>query len=461
MALKKHDEVIANVEDIIYPSTCIARAGEHIIEIKGALPGQTLNLRITKARSKKKTARVLNVLNRAPYEKESFCSHFGDCGGCQRQTLSYDKQLDIKKEAVLALIDKTFLDVGISKVNSSPNIFEYRNKMEYSFGDTEIGGDLNLGMHRKGRNFDVVSVPNCKLVHPDYGKIRSAVEKFARDSRIPKFNARKGTGLWRNLVVRRGYHTGEILIGISVSSNMDFDEEKFIDTLSSLDLEGEVVGVLKLINDASADVVRQGKDDEVIFGRDYYNEVLLGLNFEVSFFSFFQTNTLAAEMLFKMAFSKLSNLNDKVVYDLFCGVGTISQLISGRAKEVIGIDIVEDAIVKASESAAKNGIKNCTFIAGDVFKVLNDEVKMEGVPKPDVIILDPPRAGVTPKALKKIIAFGVPEILYISCNPKTMVQNLEQLSESGYEINDLELADLYPHTQHVEGVVLLSKLDVD
>lgn len=459
--LKKNDEVIAIVENILYPSTCSAKYKDNVIEIKGALPEQKLKLRITKARNKKKKATVLGVYEKAPYEVPSFCKHFGDCGGCQRQTVTYDKQLELKKTAVTELIKTTSLDLEIKDVLGSPKIYEYRNKMEYSFGDTEKGGELNLGMHRKGRNFDVVSVPNCKLIHKDFEKIRFTVENFARRSGFPKFNTRSLEGLWRNLIIRRGFYTGEILVGISVSSKMDFDEEALVESLCSLEIDGKIVGILKLINDAAAEVVRQGDRDKLIYGRDYYRENLLGVNFEVSFFSFFQTNTETAELLFEKALSKLSGLNDKVVYDLFCGVGTIGQIISKYADKVVGIDIVEDAIEKARKSAEKNGLSNCRFLAGDVFKVLNDEEVMANVPRPDLIILDPPRAGVSQKALKKIIEFGVSEILYISCNPKTMIENLVILAEAGYKTKNLDLVDLYPHTQHVEALALLSKPDVD
>lgn len=455
MPIKKNDIVYAKAQRLIYPSTCIAEieAGGGMVEVKGALPEQVLKIRIQKSRSSLKKGRILAVEHRAPYENDSFCGHFGNCGGCQRQTLSYEDQLQVKQMAVQALIDQAGLNISIESIQGSPLLYAYRNKMEYSFGDEEKGGTLNLGMHRKGRSFDVIGVPECQLTHKDFEIIRAAAQTYARNSGIPKFNGRSGTGLWRNLVIRRGHYSGEILVGISVSSAHGFDEHAFAQLLLSLDLEGKIVGIIKLINDEPSDAVKQGDKDKLIYGRDYYTDSLLGLGFEVSFFSFFQTNILAAEKLFESAFEKLPSLNKMRVFDLFCGVGTIAQLISKKAARVLGVEIVEDAVKKAKKNAKKNSIDNCEFIAGDVFKVLSHNKQLGA----DAIVLDPPRAGVSPKAVDKIAALGAEYILYISCNPKTMLANLAQFQSLGYNLGNLELHDLYPHTQHVESLVLMRK----
>lgn len=458
---KKGERLEIKVDEVLYPSSSQSHVEGDRIEFSGGLPEQKVAVYIKKARSKNYKAGLLEVLEKAPYEGPSLCEHDDFCGGCARQTVPYEKQLEIKVSAVENLARKMGLALKVSAISPSPSQFAYRNKMEYSFGDEYAGGELNLGLHKKNKNFDVISISDCKLTHPDFEVIRFAVEQYARESGKEKYNQKKLTGFWRNLVVRRGVRSGEILIAISVSSQDELDREGFVKTLLGLELEGNIVGIMLLINDASADVVRPGERDEVLYGRPYYREELLGMSFKVSLFSFFQTNTEAASILFDKAFSKLSGLDNKIVFDLFCGVGTIGRLISKRAKRVVGIEIVEEAVEMANLSCKEEGIANATFLAGDVFKVLNDEQLLfqHDIDRCDTIILDPPRSGVSPKTILKIAAFGAPEILYISCNPKTMLENIAQLQELGYQAGDIELCDLYPHTPHVETVVLMSRVE--
>ncbi len=399
---------------------------------------------------------------------DGICKHFGICGGCSTMNLAYEDELDLKKTEVLAYAEKLGLKIEIDEVLASPIKKAHRNKMEYSFGDECAGGELNLGFHRKGRIFDVVSTPGCMKTHADFERVRAAVELFARESGEAKFHARRGTGLWRNLVLRRGYSTGEILLALSISKREGFDSEAFLNTMLELnfELEGEIVGIWLLVNDRRADVVERTDNDELLYGRDYYRDVINGMEFEISLFSFFQTNTPAAELLFKTAFNKLSLPEDKTVLDLFCGVGTIGRLISPISGRVIGVEIVEEAVEMARLGAEKAGLANCEFIAGDVFKVLGNlnfaEIAVPSVPEfkldSALIILDPPRSGVSQKAIRKIAALNCPEILYISCNPKTMLINLVDLKEAGYTAGKITLVDLYPYTRHVECIALIQRV---
>lgn len=371
--------------------------------------------------------------------------------GCELHMFEYEEQLAFKKEFIENLfLDKGF-EVKLDAMHGSPILYGYRNKMEYSFGDECKGGILNLGMHKPGRFFDIVSTPDLYIVDEDFNKIVAEVQDYVRREGILKFDKKHKSGVLRNLSVRKGYHTGEILIALSTSYE-DFDVQKFKQMLLNLDLQGKIVGILHLKNDSVADVVKSGPDDELIYGRDYYNEIVLGLHFKVSFFSFFQTNVLAAQVLYSKALEMIKGMNPTLIFDLFCGTGTITQLVSKAANRVIGIEIVQDAVNMAMDNASENGITNCSFIADDVFKAMNSISE-----NPDLIIMDPPRAGVGVKALEKIVGYGVQNILYISCNPKTFVIDYESLNASGYKITRVEGVDLYPHTKHCEIVALLEK----
>ncbi len=439
------------IDTLVYPTSAIGEINGRQVNIKNGLPDQQVSVLINKVRRNKGQARILELIAPAPYEVKSFCEHFGECGGCARQTVPYEKQLALKQAAINALYQKNGIEFAVTKIIPSPLIYAYRNKMEYSFGDLEKGGQLNLGMHRKGRFYDVVSIPHCHIVDDDFNVITSAVEALCRTENWPKYNRNTGEGIMRNLVVRKGHFTGEILVGLATSST-PFAIEKVVETLLNLDLKGKIVGIYHLINDGVADVVKAQPDDHLIYGRDYFYENICGLKFKVSFHSFFQTNSRGAELLYREALALIPQLDDKVVYDLFSGTGTIAQIVAARAKSVYAIEIVGDAVAAAKQNAEINGIANCTFLAGDVFKIL------DGVStKPDVIIVDPPRAGMTPKTVQKIADYGVDQILYISCNPKTMVQNLTDFFARGYQLTESFLVDLYPHTPLVESVVLMEK----
>ncbi len=374
--------------------------------------------------------------------------------GCELFFLDYKKQLEFKKEYVTKLFKKKEFDININKIHPSPIQNEYRNKMEYSFGDMSLNGELNLGLHVPGRYYDIQSNSNLSMVDDDFNTIVKEVELYCRKKGYKKFYKKDGTGLLRNLIVRKGKFTNEILIGISTSCE-SFDKEDFVSFLLSLNLNAKIVGILHLKNNSVADVVKQGEDDEILYGKDYYNEKILGLNFKISFFSFFQTNSACTEVLYTKVKEIVNTLKPKKALDLFCGTGTISQVLSNEVKELIGIEIIEDAVIMANENAKTNNINNCSYIAGDVFKVLKD--KSNSNFNSDLIIVDPPRSGISKKALEKIIALDVKNILYVSCNPRTLAIDYEILNEAGYEIQNIELVDMYPHTKHVESVVLMTR----
>ena len=392
----------------------------------------------------------------------SDCKHFGMCGGCAYRDVPYEDQLKNKENEVKELI-KEYIDDDCAweGILASPAIEGYRNKMEFSFGDSKKDGPLELGMHRKGSFYDIVTVDDCKIVDEDYRKIIKETVAYFRGKETPYYHKKSHQGYLRHLLVRKGKKTGEILVDLVTSSQKPADTicceqgllEDYANLITSLELDGKVVGVLNTINDSMSDAVKNDRTD-LLFGRDHFFEELLGLKFRITPFSFFQTNSLSAEVIYSKAREYVNSgatTSFGTVFDLYSGTGTIAQLIAPVAKKVIGVEIIEEAVESAKENAALNGLTNCEFIAGDVLKVIDTISE-----KPDYIILDPPRDGVNPKALRKIMDYGVDNILYISCKPQSLARDLQMLNWY-YKPVKVCVIDQFPFTKNVETVCLLSK----
>lgn len=384
---------------------------------------------------------------------EKYCIHQGFCGGCLYGSTPYEEQAAEKETKIREFLEKNKVEPEeYAGFDACPmeHRFHYRNKMEYTFGDYIKGGPLSLGMHRKGHFMSIVTTESCKLVDEDFNKILKYALDFSREHGYVHYNKKTHEGLLRNLVIRKGIRTEELLINL-VTASGEFDEEAFCQGLRALPLDNNIVGILRTINNQVADTI-VNENVSVIYGRDYYIEKINNLTFHVGAFSFFQTNVERAEKLYSDAIQLIDKVNDKVVFDLFSGTGTISQILALGAKKVIGIEINGQAVSDARKNAGLNGIENCEFIEGDVFKKLKTLEET-----PDVIVVDPPRMGIIPKAVDKIASYGVPEILYISCNPKTLAPNLAQFEELGYKTTYLKGYDNFPGTKHTECVALLKK----
>ncbi len=386
---------------------------------------------------------------------EEVCIHDEDCGGCIMQGMLYDEQLRIKESASLEEFKKRGVEFnkydGIIPSHAKYR-YEYRNKMEYTFGDFEKGGQTTLGMHGRGRFMSITTVDHCQLVHEDFNKILRFTLDFVVKNGYPHYHKKSHQGLMRHLIVRRGIRSGQLLINIVTSSQMEWDKAAFVNGLLSLELKNNIVGILHTVNDQVADAVIV-EEVNVLWGRDYYEEIICGLKFIVGAFSFFQTNVEAAEVLYEKAISLLPDFTSKKALDLYCGTGTITQLLAEKAKEAVGIDIVEESIDVGRKSAKLNGLDNIRFYCGDAHKVLKN---LDFAP--DVIVVDPPRMGMKEQAVEELLSYGVDNIIYISCNPKTMAMNLEQMKGRGYVFERLILFDNYSNTKHVEAVVLMSKV---
>ncbi|WP_167959283.1 23S rRNA (uracil(1939)-C(5))-methyltransferase RlmD [Anaerosporobacter faecicola] len=452
--MKKGEIYEGVVERIDFPNKGIVTIDDTKITIKNALVGQTVRFSISKKRQGRAEGRLLEVVKPSSCEtREALCPHFGPCGGCTYQTFSYEEQLKLKASQVKKLIDEVCEDYTFEGILGSPVEWGYRNKMEFSFGDEVKDGPLALGLHKKGSFHDIVTASHCKIVDPDYNLILTTVLTYFAEQGISFYKKNSHEGYLRHLLVRRAVKTGEMIINLVTSSQQQVSLEKLKDQLLELSLNGKIVGISHTINDSLADVV-QSDSMEVLYGQDFFYEELLGLKFKISTFSFFQTNSLGAEVLYSKAREYVGDTKDKLIFDLYSGTGTIAQLLAPVAKKVVGVEIVEEAVVAARENAKLNNLENCEFIAGDVLKVI-DSIE----DKPDLIVLDPPRDGIHPKALTKIINYGVDRLVYISCKPTSLARDLVILQENGYKVEKVCAVDMFPQTVHVESVVLMSRIE--
>ena len=450
--MKKGEIYEGVIEKVDFPNKGIVMVDEQKVTVKN------VRFMINKKRSGRAEGRLLEVLEKSPLEtRNPVCSIFPECGGCMYQTMSYENQLAMKERQVRDLLEGALngADYQWEGIHGSPIEFRYRNKMEFSFGDAYKDGPLTLGLHKKGSTYDVLTANDCKLVHEDMTKILTCVHGYFLKRNVSYYKKMQHTGYLRHLLLRRGVTTGEILVHVITTSQEEHDLEPLKEELLALPLEGKIVGIIHIINDSLSDVV-QSDETRILYGQDFFYETLLGLRFRISTFSFFQPNSLAAEVLYSVVRQYIGDTRDKVVFDLYSGTGTIAQLAASVADEVIGVEIVEEAVEAAKQNAALNNLTNCRFIAGDVLKVLDDLTE-----KPDVIILDPPRDGIHPKALPKILSYGVDHIVYISCKATSLARDLPAFLAAGYELERACSVDQFCETVHVETVVLLSKGEVD
>ena len=499
--MKKGQIIEGVIERIDFPNKGIIHTeeGKQVI-VKNGVQGQKVSAAINKIRKGKCEGRLLEVLEKSPLElEEAGCKHFGECGGCTYQTLPYEKQLEMKAIQVKKLIDDVIVpeskEYEFLGIKASPQQSGYRNKMEFSFGDEFKDGPLALGMHKRGSFYDIVTVPECQIVDEDFRKVLMTTLNYFKERNLTYYHKLRHTGYLRHLLVRKAVKTGEILVDLVTTTQTDFSavladgtsvetqnaevslagseesaafvqafagtEEELLkgwmEALLEQNYTGKMTGILHTKNDSVADTVTNEGTD-ILWGQDYFYEELLGLRFKITPFSFFQTNSLGAEVLYETAREFIGDAlsaPDKVVFDLYSGTGTIAQMLSPVAKKVIGVEIIAEAVKAAKENSKLNGLHNCDFIAGDVLKVIDDIEE-----KPDYIVLDPPRDGIHPKALEKIIHYNVPQMVYISCKPTSLARDLEVLQARGYQVKKVCCVDMFPNTVHVETVACLQRVDM-
>ena len=396
--------------------------------------------------------------------KTPFCPHFERCGGCTYQRFDYEGQCVEKLNKVQKLMEEAYPGFPLEKVYGSPRQTGYRNKMEFSFGDEEKDGPLTLGLHERGSFYNIVPITECQIVDSDYRAIVWGTMQFFREKGLPYVHKRSHQGVLRHLLVRKSVSTGDVLVALVTSSEGSEDEisgyrtpewmKEYVDRLLILELYGQISGILHIVNDSLADVVK-ADHTEILYGSDSIRESLLGLEFKITPFSFFQTNSTGAEVLYSVVRDYIGDTGGETVFDLYSGTGTIAQILAPVASRVIGVEIVEEAVEAARENAAANRLTNCEFIAGDVLEVLDTLTET-----PDVMVLDPPREGIHPKALPKLLSYGVERFVYVSCKPESLARDIVPIAEAGYHPEKAVCVDMFPWTKHIETVVLFKKATV-
>lgn len=452
---KKIIETI-EIKDFIFPNKGIGFIDGSPVEVKNALPGEKVSALIYKKRGTL-TGTVLETLAHAPNAIAPLCSESDVCGGCTFQRISYEEEAGIKHKMLMNILNEADINCTknyLSSINlefvMSNFCSHYRNKMEYSFGDMEKFGNLALGMRKKNSYYEVCNGAACTIAPPDFSKIVETVILFFRENKIPFYHKKTREGILRHLIIRQGYFTNEIIVNLVTAKGLSVDLADFSKRLRALSLDSEIVGILHTENESVADVVKADTLN-LIYGRDYFYEKINGLTFKITPFSFFQTNSRGAEILYNTVKEFAGNLND-TVFDLYCGTGTIAQILAENAKKVIGIEIVPEATAAANENMELNGIRNVSFITGDVLEKIKEIDET-----PSLIILDPPREGIHPKAIGHIINFSAEKIIYISCKPTSFARDLNILMENGYKPVKIRVHDMFPRSYHMETVCLLER----
>jgi 23S rRNA (uracil-5-)-methyltransferase RumA len=475
--LKKNDVLEVLIEDIKFPNIATVKVEDRVLEVKGALPGQRLLVRVVK-KGKVNKGQVIEVLEPAPQEVLPDCQLFGLCGGCAFQNIPYEYEIKLKTDMVKQILNDSNTDHNIEEkflpTIAAPATSRYRNKMEYSFGDDGKCDDnnrksnLTLGMRKKGSYYEAVDATNCLLPHEDFGKIAAATLAYFKNHPAPSghpskegnfsaafYHRKRGTGTLRHLVIRHGVGTNEILVNLVTIGGDNYDD--YAKMILNVPIENKIVSIINTVNNSVADAIIP-EEVKILYGQDFIHERLVGgMYYKIPAFSFFQTNPVLTEVLYATIADFAGDLTHKTVFDLYCGAGTIGLYLakSNPTAKILGIEIVDEAIKSAEENAALNDIGKgrAEFITGDVKKVVR-----EITCKPDIIILDPPREGISPKAIPDILAFNAQKIIYVSCKPTSLTKNLPAFLEGGYKITKIICIDMFPRTANIETIVLLTKL---
>jgi 23S rRNA (uracil1939-C5)-methyltransferase len=449
--VQRDQELELTVDSLAYGGNGVARLDGFVVFVRRGLPGDTVRARVTKVQRRHAEALATEVLAPGPQRVAAPCAHFPACGGCRFQDLAYDAQLAEKERWVRDSLARLagIVEPPLEPIVPAASQFGYRNKLEYSFTQLEAGA--SLGFHKAGRWDEVLDIERCWLTTDLGNAVRNRVRDWAREEKLPAYDQETQEGYLRHFVVREGRNTGQVLVQLVTARGERFDRERFIEVLREF---SEVKSIHWSVNRGVAEVTNL--PTEVLWGDDAIEEEVGGLRFRVRPNAFLQTNTEMAEQLYALAaeFAQLSG--GETVFDLYCGIGTIGLSLARSALTVWGIDISEESIACAIENAELNATGNAAFFAGNVGEVLRELRDRAG--DPDVVVVDPPRAGLAGKALKRLGEIGAPRIVYVSCNPTTLAADLQRLAEDfGYALVRARPVDMFPHTPHVECVALLER----
>jgi 23S rRNA (uracil1939-C5)-methyltransferase len=444
-------ELELRIDSLAYGGNGVARLNGFVVFVRRGLPGDTVRARVTKVKRSHAEAIAVEVLEPGAHRVEAPCVHYPACGGCRFQDLAYERQLEAKAGQVADAMARIggFAQLELEPAIPAESIFHYRNKLEYSFTETPDG--VGLGLHRAGRWDEVLDIEKCWLTTDVGNAIRNAVRDWARAEGLSVYDQATHEGYLRHLIVREGRNTGQALVVLVTAPGRLDGEERLVETLQHFP---EVQSIYYAVNDRPAEVTNvPGK---LLWGEDAIEEEILGLRFRVRPNAFLQTNTAMAEVLYALALEYAGLTGDETIFDLYCGTGTIALSMAREALTVWGVEVSEESVACAIENAELNGITNTAFFAGEVGDSIEELHERAG--KPDVVVVDPPRAGLSAKALRRIARLEPARIVYVSCNPTTLAGNAKELvSEHGYRLERARPVDMFPHTPHIETVALFVK----
>jgi 23S rRNA (uracil1939-C5)-methyltransferase len=447
----KDEELELHVDSLAYGGNGVARLNGFVVFVRRGLPGDTVRVRITKVKRSHAEALAVDVVEPSAQRIDAPCAHYPACGGCRFQDLAYAAQLEAKQEQVRDALRRIggLAEAPLEPIVPAESQFFYRNKLEYSFTQTPAGPAL--GFHKAGRWDEVLEVEKCWLTTDLGNAIRNAVRDWAREERLEPYDQAEQAGYLRHLVVREGRNSGQVLVELVTAAGERFDRDQFVETLQRFP---EVRSIHWAVNDTPAEVTNL--PTTLLWGDEAIEERLCGLRFRVRPNAFLQTNTAMAERLYGLAGEYAALTGGETVYDLYCGIGTIGLSLASRALTVWGVEVSEESVACALENADLNGITNAAFFAGETADSLAELRERAG--DPDVVVVDPPRAGLSGKALRRLGRLEAPRIVYVSCNPTTLAGNVKELAaEWGYRLERVRPVDMFPHTPHVESVSLLTR----
>ncbi len=449
--MTRNQELELKIDSLAYGGNGVARLNGFVVFVRRGLPGDTVLARVTKVKRGYAEATSTEVLERGAPRVEAPCAHYPACGGCRFQDLAYEAQLDAKAAQVADALQR----IGglgappLETIVPAVEVFHYRNKLEYSFTSTPAGPAL--GFHRAGRWDEVLDIERCWLTTDAGNAIREAVDDWAREEGLVAYDQAEHTGYLRHLVVREARNTNQALVQLVTAPGALRARDTFVERLREFP---EVRSIHWAVNDRPAEVTNL--PTTLLWGEEAIEEELCGLRFRVRPNAFLQTNTRMAERLYELARELAGLTGGETVYDLYCGIGTIGLVLAGDALTVWGVDVSEESVACALENADLNGIANAAFFAAETGAALEELHSRAG--DPDVVVVDPPRAGLSPKALRRIARLEPAKIVYVSCNPTTLAGNVKELvGEWGYRLERVRPVDMFPHTPHIETVALLVK----
>ena len=449
--VQRDQELELTIDSLAYGGNGVARLDGFVVFVRRGLPGDRVRARVTKVQRRHAEALATEVLAAGPQRVDAPCSHYPACGGCRFQDLAYEAQLEAKEAWVRDSLQRLagLPEPPLEPIVPAASQFGYRNKMEYSFAQLEDGPAL--GFHKAGRWDEVLDIERCWLASDVGNAIRNRVREWAREERLQAYDQATQEGYLRHLVVREGRNTGQVLVQLVTARGERFDRERLIEVLTAFP---EVRSLHWSVNRGVAEVTNL--PTELLWGEDAIEEEIGGLRFRVRPNAFLQTNTEMAERLYAIAGELAQLEGGETVYDLYCGIGTIGLSLAPKAMTVWGIEISEESVACAIENQELNGIGNAAFFAGNVGDVLRELRDRAG--DPDVVVVDPPRAGLAGKALRRLGEIAAPRIVYVSCNPTTLASDAKRLADDyGYELLRARPVDMFPHTPHVECVALLER----